>query len=109
MSSSGLEQAKAMVSSYKHSHLPTMTPELWRAKKVVDSTLHPGAYSRWITEPQYTHLTDRHWRAGLPSLPHVLLRYVQSGRDSWYAYAGTAGKLHTDTLQPLNPTMDFQT
>lgn len=51
--------------------------------------------------------TNRHWRAGLPSLPHVLLRYVQSGRDSWYAYAGTAGKLHTDTLQPLKPDHGF--
>lgn len=44
MSSSGLEQAKQLVSSYKQNHLPHMTPELWRAKKVVDSTLHPGTF-----------------------------------------------------------------
>lgn len=44
VSSSGLEQAKQLVSSYKQNHLPHMTPELWRAKKVVDSTLHPGAF-----------------------------------------------------------------
>lgn len=42
VSPSGLEQAKRLISSYKQNHIPVMTPELWRAKKVVDSTLHPG-------------------------------------------------------------------
>ncbi|KAE8142508.1 Tricarboxylate/iron carrier [Aspergillus pseudotamarii] len=41
ISSSGLDSAKQLISSYKQSHIPAMTPELWRAKKVVDSTLHP--------------------------------------------------------------------
>ncbi|KAK1138481.1 Sideroflexin FSF1 [Aspergillus melleus] len=41
VSSSGLEQAKRLISSYKQSHAPAMTPDLWRAKKVVDATLHP--------------------------------------------------------------------
>ncbi|RJE21778.1 Mitochondrial cation transporter [Aspergillus sclerotialis] len=41
VSPSGLEDAKRLVSSYRQSLVPTMTPELWRAKKVVDSTLHP--------------------------------------------------------------------
>ncbi|GFF31513.1 probable mitochondrial transport protein fsf1 [Aspergillus udagawae] len=41
VSSSGLEQAKRLISSYKQNHIPVMTPDLWRAKKVVDSTLHP--------------------------------------------------------------------
>ncbi|KAL5341207.1 Tricarboxylate/iron carrier [Aspergillus crustosus] len=41
VSSAGLEQAKSLISSYKQSQLSAMTPELWRAKKVVDSTLHP--------------------------------------------------------------------
>lgn len=45
MSSSGLDNAKRLVSSYKQSQTPLMTPELWRAKKVVDSTLHPGGLS----------------------------------------------------------------
>lgn len=27
-----------------------MTPELWQAKKIVDSTLHPGNY---LTLPQF--------------------------------------------------------
>ncbi|KAJ5819049.1 hypothetical protein N7474_004640 [Penicillium riverlandense] len=41
VSSAGLEQAKQLIASYKQNHVPVMTPELWRAKKVVDSTLHP--------------------------------------------------------------------
>lgn len=45
VSSAGLEQAKQLIASYKQNHVPAMTPELWRAKKVVDSTLHPGNYS----------------------------------------------------------------
>lgn len=42
VSSSGLENAKNLITSYKQSQIPNMTPELWRAKKVVDSTIHPG-------------------------------------------------------------------
>ncbi|KAL8768768.1 MAG: hypothetical protein Q9209_005056 [Squamulea sp. 1 TL-2023] len=41
VSSAGLESAKSLVSSYKQGYVHTMTPELWRAKKIVDSTLHP--------------------------------------------------------------------
>lgn len=40
-SSAGLEEAKALISSYKQNKIPAMTPDLWAAKKVVDSTLHP--------------------------------------------------------------------
>lgn len=42
VSGAGLEQAKSLISMYKQNKIPTMTPELWKAKKVVDSTLHPG-------------------------------------------------------------------
>ena len=38
----GLERAKQLISSYKQGEIKVMTPELWKAKKVVDSTLHPG-------------------------------------------------------------------
>ncbi|KAL4743551.1 Tricarboxylate/iron carrier [Aspergillus similis] len=41
VSSAGLEQAKRLISSYKQNEIPAMNAELWRAKKVVDSTLHP--------------------------------------------------------------------
>ncbi|KAL2387285.1 hypothetical protein RJZ90_000023 [Blastomyces dermatitidis] len=42
VSSAGLEKAKNLIASYKSGHVPSMTPELWRAKRIVDSTLHPG-------------------------------------------------------------------
>lgn len=42
-SSTGLEHAKELVSSYKTGQVKHMTPEIWQAKKIVDSTLHPGA------------------------------------------------------------------
>ncbi|KLU84308.1 sideroflexin-5 [Magnaporthiopsis poae ATCC 64411] len=41
VSRSGLEQAKQAVISYKQGHAKQMTPELWQAKKIIDSTLHP--------------------------------------------------------------------
>ncbi|KAL8725669.1 MAG: hypothetical protein Q9166_007212 [cf. Caloplaca sp. 2 TL-2023] len=41
VSSVGLESAKDLISSYKQGYVRSMTPELWRAKKIVDSTLHP--------------------------------------------------------------------
>ncbi|PYI29552.1 sideroflexin family transporter [Aspergillus aculeatinus CBS 121060] len=41
VSSAGLDKAKQLVSAYKQNHVPAMTSELWHAKKVVDSTLHP--------------------------------------------------------------------
>ncbi|KAL4796639.1 Tricarboxylate/iron carrier [Aspergillus venezuelensis] len=41
VSSAGLDHAKRLISSYKQGEVKSMNPELWRAKKVVDSTLHP--------------------------------------------------------------------
>ncbi|KAG5300394.1 mitochondrial cation transporter [Histoplasma ohiense] len=41
ISSAGLDKAKGLVASYKAGHIPSMTPELWRAKRIIDSTLHP--------------------------------------------------------------------
>ncbi|KAI3336490.1 sideroflexin-5 [Xylariaceae sp. AK1471] len=38
---SGLEDAKKLVMAYKQGEVKEMTPELWKAKKIVDSTLHP--------------------------------------------------------------------
>ncbi|KAI3398441.1 hypothetical protein diail_9122 [Diaporthe ilicicola] len=37
----GLEQAKQALGSYKTGQIQEMTPDLWKAKKIVDSTLHP--------------------------------------------------------------------
>lgn len=44
VSPSTLDSAKGLITSYKQNGIPNMTPELWRAKKVVDSTLHPGLF-----------------------------------------------------------------
>jgi hypothetical protein len=41
-SSAGLEHAKGLVTAYKTGKIRDMTPELWRAKKIIDSTIHPG-------------------------------------------------------------------
>ncbi|KEF56258.1 uncharacterized protein A1O9_07839 [Exophiala aquamarina CBS 119918] len=41
VSASGLENAKKLVTSYKTGEARTMTSEIWQAKKIVDSTLHP--------------------------------------------------------------------
>ncbi|KAF7552823.1 hypothetical protein G7046_g7285 [Stylonectria norvegica] len=38
---SGLEKAKKLVTEYKTGKTDHMTPDLWQAKKIVDSTLHP--------------------------------------------------------------------
>ncbi|KAL2270459.1 hypothetical protein VTJ83DRAFT_2643 [Remersonia thermophila] len=37
----GLEQSKNLLIAYKQGQIRSMTPELWKAKKIVDSTLHP--------------------------------------------------------------------
>lgn len=42
VSSAGLESAKKLIVSYKNGDTKEMSPELWRAKQIVDSTLHPG-------------------------------------------------------------------
>lgn len=41
----GLEQAKQAIIAYKTGQTKEMTPQLWQAKKIVDSTLHPGTAS----------------------------------------------------------------
>lgn len=40
--SSGLERAKQLVTDFKTGKIEHMNQELWQAKKIVDSTLHPG-------------------------------------------------------------------
>ncbi|KAK6439978.1 Sideroflexin FSF1 [Oleoguttula sp. CCFEE 5521] len=40
-SSSGLEHAKRLVTQYKQGKVQSMSPDLWTAKKIIDSTLHP--------------------------------------------------------------------
>jgi len=39
-----LENAKSLLSGYKQGKIAEMNDELWKAKKIVDSTLHPGMH-----------------------------------------------------------------
>ncbi|KAH0541977.1 hypothetical protein FGG08_003609 [Glutinoglossum americanum] len=41
VSSAELENAKNLIVAFKMGGIPSMNPELWRAKKIVDSTIHP--------------------------------------------------------------------
>ncbi|KAB8556609.1 hypothetical protein FH972_025646 [Carpinus fangiana] len=41
VSSTGLSQAKDLIFQYKSGAKKEMNPDLWRAKKIIDSTLHP--------------------------------------------------------------------
>ncbi|KAI9820067.1 MAG: hypothetical protein M1826_001057 [Phylliscum demangeonii] len=43
VSRAGLDEAKALLQRYQTGDAKTMTAELWRAKKIVDSTLHPDS------------------------------------------------------------------
>lgn len=76
MTADGLENAKKLIESYKGGQLLSMTPELWHAKKVVDSTLHPGMFefSRWEVGCTASDRDDRYWRTGVFPLPHVMFR-----------------------------------
>ena len=38
----GLDHAKSLIAGYKQGKIRDMNAELWSAKKIVDSTLHPG-------------------------------------------------------------------
>jgi hypothetical protein len=40
----GLEHAKSVIAGYKQGKVAEMNDELWKAKKIVDSTLHPGMH-----------------------------------------------------------------
>jgi len=42
VNTAGLEHAKSLIAGYKQGKIGEMNIELWNAKKIVDSTLHPG-------------------------------------------------------------------
>ena len=85
VSNSGLENAKKLVSSYKQGQSKSMTPEIWQAKKVVDSTLHPGMGCDDIASPTSADL-GRYRPASLSTFPHVLLRSLELSGDGWHAH-----------------------
>jgi hypothetical protein len=68
ISREGLERAKSLVASYKLGKVQVMSPELWQAKKVVDSTLHPGMVAIFQGKEERGADLCRYWRAGVSSL-----------------------------------------
>jgi len=99
VSASGLEQAKQLISAYKLGHVPSMTPELWAAKKIVDSTLHPGALEeRKIGE--HDLITPYRYRgASFPPVSHVVLRHFQPGGHGRDAHSRHEGALTPPTVK----------
>lgn len=73
-----------------------MTPDLWKAKKIVDSTLHPGGH----TQPAHYRPSNtvRYGKPRLPSLPHVLLRHLQPHCHCRHAHAWPQGQSHNPLL-----------
>lgn len=55
VSREGLDHAKSLISGYKQGKFRDMNLELWSAKKIVDSTLHPGMPGRLLNHWVYTH------------------------------------------------------
>lgn len=51
----GLENAKQLISAYKQGKIRDMNKELWTAKKIIDSTLHPGTAVYFRTEHSPTN------------------------------------------------------
>lgn len=45
---------------------------------------------------------NRHRKTGLPPLPNVLIRPLQSRRYSWHAYARPSGTVHPSTSIQLH-------
>ena len=89
----GLEHAKSLVAAYKQGNIRDMNPELWKAKKIVDSTLHPG-WCRIGSEGDSECLLGgcRYRGTSLPSISNVLLCPVQFGGYSGYANTWSPSK-----------------
>ena len=69
-----------------------MTPELWQAKKVVDSTLHPGRAHSTLLGHWLLLSASRYWGTSIHSLPHVVLRHLEPRGHSRHAHARSTGR-----------------
>jgi hypothetical protein len=82
----GLDHAKSLIAGYKQGKIRDMNAELWSAKKIVDSTLHPGMSSDCGGIEYYINIY-RHWRASIPPFSNVVLCLVELGGYSRNANA----------------------
>ena len=74
---SGLDRAKTLVTEYKTGKIERMSPELWQAKKIVDSTLHPGEMKHSRVRFAEERLTaTRQTRASPSSCPFRMSCFV---------------------------------
>jgi hypothetical protein len=64
-----------------------MTPEIWQAKKIVDSTLHPGRKAATSEASRLLLTMSRHWPTSLPPFSDVMFRDIQFGSHSRHAHA----------------------
>jgi hypothetical protein len=107
VSKDGLEHAKSLIASYKLGKIQQMNSELWQAKKVVDSTLHPGTLVFEGEQPQIL-IEYRYWRTGLPAFQDVLLRLVKLDRHCRHAHARTSGT-HAQPNPPNSRANNYKT
>lgn len=80
----GLEDAKKLIAAYKQGEIKEMNERLWKAKKIVDSTLHPGCRNLVL---KFISNIYRYGRACLSTIPDVMLRDFQSSSYCWNAYS----------------------
>jgi hypothetical protein len=70
-----------------------MTLEIWQAKKIVDSTLHPGmSYGHSTTMTLLLTVWVRHRPTSVPPFPDVMLRYIESDSHRRHAQAWIGSK-----------------
>jgi hypothetical protein len=83
-----------LLAGYKQGRVAEMNDELWKAKKIVDSTLHPGSLSRygWYKEML---IMSRYGAPGIFTLPNVKFCSFELGCYSGYADSWSWGKLRT--------------
>jgi hypothetical protein len=93
VSSSGLENAKKAITAYKKGDVKEMSPELWRAKQIVDSTLHPGTSFVLQGYTDIANVVHRHRRASVSPIPNVQLRPLEPRRHGRHAYTGIEGMI----------------
>jgi Sideroflexins len=99
VSSAELERAKNLITAFKTGKIPSMNPEIWRAKKIVDSTIHPGLFGLRVSMASGLDSTDipfffffRYRGARLSTISNVMLCTFQSRRDRWNAYSRLKGR-----------------
>lgn len=88
VSKAGLENAKSIVTAYKVGDAQAMTPEIWSAKKIVDSTLHPGKGIVVYIICALIILTSNGYREACTiTIPNVVLRDFEPSRYCRHAHA----------------------